>query len=152
LRAFRVTLSNQKSSDKPVGGGLDKQVKEFRPDLIIDPYSGNSPRRVFEVERTITNNTIFKSLVSLLYFVSKNPNSVGTLVVPDSKSKFAEQCLDVMTEIIRGYDRGAAGAPIKIRIGIASFNEVTTDKDRLNNWFEKGRKGAPPKCEFLPRV
>jgi hypothetical protein len=72
-----------KGTDKKTSGDLDEQVKEFRPDLIVDPYAGNY-RRVYEIEKTINNNTIFKSLVSLLYFLSKNPNSVGTLVVPDS--------------------------------------------------------------------
>jgi hypothetical protein len=141
-----------KSSDKKTDGDLGEQIKEFRPDLIIDPYSGNSPRRVYEVEKTVSNNTIFKSLVSLLYFLSNNPTSVGTLVVPDRANKFAEQCLDVMTEIIRNYDRGGRGAPLKIRIEIASFNEVTSGAERLEAWFESGKKGAPPKCHFLPRV
>jgi hypothetical protein len=141
-----------RSSDQKTGGDLDEQVKQFRPDLIIDPYSGNSPRRVYEVEKTISNNTIFKSLVSLLYFLSNNPNSVGTLVVPDSANEFAEQCLSVMTEIIRNYDRGGRGAPLKIRIEIASFNEVASEAKRVETWFENGKKGAPPKNRFLPRV
>jgi hypothetical protein len=141
-----------RSSDKKTNGDLDEQVKEFRPDLIIDPYTGISPRRVYEVEKTVSNNTIFKSLVSLLYFLSDNPNSVGTLVVPDRANKFAERCLEVMTEIIRNYDRGGRGAPLKIRIEIASFNEVVSEAERLEAWFQNGKKGAPPKSNFLPRV
>jgi hypothetical protein len=140
-----------KGTDKKTSGDLDEQVKEFRPDLIVDPYAGNY-RRVYEIEKTINNNTIFKSLVSLLYFLSKNPNSVGTLVVPDSGKKFAERCLSVVSEIIRNYDRSGRGAPIKIRIEIASFNEVVSEANRLETWFIGGKKGAPPKCDFLPRV
>jgi hypothetical protein len=106
-------LIQSKSSDRRTNEDVDKQVKDFRPDLIIDPYKGTSPRRVYEVEKTTNNNTIFKSLVSLFYFLSNNPSSVGTLVVPHSATKFAQRCLDVMIEIIRKYDRGILGAPIK---------------------------------------
>jgi hypothetical protein len=145
-------ISSRSSDKKGDEGDLGEQVKEFRPDVIIDPYSGNDPRRVYEVEKTVSNNTIFKSLVSLLYFLSKNSNSVGTLVVPDNANKFAERCLGVMTEIIRNYDRGGPGAPFKIRIGIASFNEIVREAERLETWFQNGKRGAQPKCQFLPRV
>jgi hypothetical protein len=120
-----------KSLDKKTQGrDLDEQIKDFRPDLIIEAYKGNR-RRVYEVEKTITNNTIFKSLVSLLYFLGRNPNSEGTLVVPDKKKAFAEQCLSVMSDIIRNYDRGGRGAPIKIRITVISFNDVLADARRI---------------------
>jgi hypothetical protein len=59
-----------KSTDKKESSNLGEQIKEFRPDLIIEGYKGNR-RRVYEVERTISNNTIFKSLVSLLYFLEE---------------------------------------------------------------------------------
>jgi hypothetical protein len=144
-------ITSKSIDKKKQGGDLEEEVKEFRPDLIIDAYSGNV-RRVYEVEKTITNHTIFKSLASLLYFLSKNTNSVGTLVVPEKGKAFAEQCLDVMSSIIRNYDRGGRGAPIKIRIEIVSFSEVVRDSSRIESWFTGGKKGAPPKCQFLPRV
>ncbi|HEX5507425.1 MAG TPA: hypothetical protein VFX37_02875 [Pseudolabrys sp.] len=142
----------KKSADKKTRGlNLEEQIKDFRPDLVIDPYRGNS-RRVYEVEKTITNHTIFKSLASLLYFLSKNPKSDGALVVPDKKKEFAEQCLAVLSDIIRNYDRGERGAHIRIRINVVSFNEVVRHASKLEKWFGGGRKGQPPKCNFLPRV
>jgi hypothetical protein len=114
----------QKSADKKLSDKVDQEVKDFRPDLIIDPYEGQG-RRVYEVEKTVTNNTIFKSLISLLYFLGNNPKSEGVLVVPDKKKEFTEQCGDVLANIIRNYDRGRVGAPIKFRVSIISFSEVT---------------------------
>jgi hypothetical protein len=144
-------ITSKSADKKKQGRDLDEQIKEFRPDLIIDAYKGNY-RRVYEVERTVTNNTIFKSLVSLFYFLGKNPtSSEGALVVPDKGKLFAEQCLEVMSDIIRNYDRGYRGAPIKIRIEIVSFSEVVADAKRVERWFD-GRKGQPPKCKFLPRI
>jgi hypothetical protein len=140
-----------KSTDKKESGNLGEQIKEFRPDLIIEGYKGNR-RRVYEVERTMSNNTIFKSLVSLLYFLGRNQKSEGILVVPTKGKQFADQCLGVMSDIIRNYDRGGRGAPIKIRIEVVSFNEVVADAQRVEVWFKNGRKGQPPKCSFLPRV
>lgn len=141
-----------KSADKKTQSrDVDKEIKEFRPDLIIEPYKGNY-RRVYEVEKTITNNTIFKSLVSLLFFLGNNPNSEGVLVVPDKGKQFAERCLGVMSSIIRNYDRGGVGAPIKIRIEIVSFGEVVHDATVADTWFKAGKTGAPPKSKFLPRI
>lgn len=130
---------------------LDEQIKQFRPDLIIDAYKGNA-RRVYEVEKTVNNNTIFKSLVSVLYFLGRNPGSEGVLVVPDRGKSFARGCLGVVSDIVRSYDRGGRGAPIKIRIDIVSFSDVVTDWKRSNGWFVAGRKGQPPKSKFMPRV
>jgi hypothetical protein len=129
----------------------DQQIKEFRPDLIIEAYKGTR-RRVYEVEKTVTNNTIFKSLVSLLYFLGRNPISEGALVVPDKGKSFAQGCLEVVSDIVRNYDRGGKGAPLKIRVESVSFSEVVTDAKRIERWFIDGRKGQPPKCKFLPRV
>jgi hypothetical protein len=140
-----------KSTDKRESSNLGEQIKEFRPDLIIEGYRGHR-RRVYEVERTISNNTIFKSLASLLYFLGRNQNSEGVLVVPTKGKPFADQCLGAMSDIIRNYDRGSRGAPIKIRIEVVSFNEVVADAQRIEAWFKNGRKGQPPKCSFVPRV
>jgi hypothetical protein len=144
-------ISSRSADKKTREAGLRTQIKEFRPDLIIDPYRG-ARRRVYEVERVISNNTIFKSLVSLLFFLSKNPRSDGVLVVPDKGKPFATECLGVMSEIIRNYDRGNLGAPIKIRIELASFAEVVDAARRLDKWFKGGRAGKPPKSTFLPRI
>jgi len=141
----------QKSTDKKLSGAVDKEVKDFRPDLIIDPYI-NTGRRVYEVEKTVSNNTIFKSLISLLYFLQNNPKSEGTLVVPDKRKLFAETCLGVLTKIIRSYDNRKNGAPIKIRVAVISFGEVTEASAKAEKWLSGGKIGQPPKCKFLPRV
>jgi hypothetical protein len=149
ISGYVITSKSVDKRDR--GRGIDAQIKEFRPDLIIEGYRGKR-RRVYEVERTITNNTIFKSLVSLLYFLGKNPKSEGILVVPDKGKQFAKQCLEAMSNIIRSYDRGRRGAPTKIRVDVVSFNEVVGDAERLERWFTGGRKGQPPKSSLVPRV
>ncbi len=89
-----------------------ESIKVFYPDLVAEPHK-NAPRRVFEVEVTVTNNTIFKSLVSVFTFLAENSKSCGHLVVPKAKVEFAEKCTKHLIWIIRTCDRGTKGAPIK---------------------------------------
>ncbi len=140
-----------RGADKKKTGALAEDIKRFLPDLILDAYRGAS-RYVFEVEKTITNQTIFKSLTSLLYFLCKNKKSKGVLVVPGRNRLFAAECLNVITEIIRGYDRGGRGARMKIFVEVVSFDEVTDNEKKVSKWFTGGKKGPPPKCKFLPRA
>ncbi len=126
--------------------------KTFLPDLIADPV-GKSKKRVFEVEKTVTNNTIFKSLASLLSFMRRNKGSFGFIVVPDKHHKFVEECKSELTKIIRFYSKSRKGAPTKIRLQVIGFNEVSNALKIIEEWEElPGKKRGPrPKCEFFPK-
>lgn len=124
--------------------------KEFRPDLIAKPLKGRV-HRVFEVEYTVNNNTVFKSLASLLYYLSNHDGSVGALVVPAAELAFLEKCLDTEIEIIRHFNKKVKGANPKIEIALVSFEDVEADAAKVNKWEAGGRIGQPPKCRYLPR-
>src|SRR5207245_11557868 len=56
---------------------------EFRPDLVMNPSIRSSGvAKVVEVESTVTNNTISKSIFSLLDHIARNPGTNGYLFVP----------------------------------------------------------------------
>jgi hypothetical protein len=129
----------------------DADVKKFLPDLIATPFKGKR-RQVFEVEKTISNNTVFKSIASLLYFLTKNDDeSEGYLVVPNKHLKFSSRCLDAMKEIIRRFSKKMKGQNPKIRVDVITFEQIAKDEKKVTDWDSKGRKGQPPKCKYLPR-
>ena len=134
--------------------GKDRQdkrkVKVFYPDVIARPIQGKRDR-VFEVEATITNNTIYKSLVSLLHNVAGKKKSEGYLVVPDRRNEFVRTAWKVLQDIIGSYAPKRKGAPRKIPIGIITFDEVLHAEKKMIKWFDSGRVGQPPKVAFLPR-
>jgi hypothetical protein len=124
--------------------------KKFLPDVIAEPLYGTF-RRFFEVEATVTNNTVYKSLASLLHFVAKN-DVEGYLVVPDKNKDFAQECLGDLREIIRAYSRTTRGRYPKVRLSILTFGEVRDHESRVLVWRENGKMGRPPVCPFFPRV
>jgi hypothetical protein len=124
--------------------------KKFLPDLIAEPLWGTK-WRAFEVEATATNNTIYKSLVSLLHFLAKHPNAEAYLVVPQKHFDFATECLDHMKYIIRSFNKNVQGANPKIRLSVLTFEDVATSEVAFESWVENSKVGRPPKCVFFPR-
>src|SRR2546428_6601859 len=63
---------------------------EFRPDLIMTPSIGSKKApKVVEVESTVNNHTVSKSIFSLLDHMARNPGTKGYLVVPARGVRFA---------------------------------------------------------------
>jgi len=124
--------------------------KKFLPDVIAVPFKGKG-ERVFEVEATVTNNTVYKSLISILSFLVKHKYSHGYLVVPEKNRAFAEQSWDHLREVIRGFGKTAQGANPKVNLTVVTFQQVKKDFDKHENWFQAGRVGQPPKCKYFPR-
>jgi hypothetical protein len=123
--------------------------KKFLPDVVAQPFKGKG-KRVFEVEATVTNNTIYKSLLSLLTSL-KNGTVGAYLVVPDKHLKFAEGCFANLTSVIRYYSKSANGAYPKIKLEILGFSSVSKHYMKAKKYDDGGRIGQPPKCPFLPR-
>ena len=123
--------------------------KKFLPDLIATRYKGKK-KRVFEVEANVTNNTVYKSLFSLLNAL-KAGATIAYLVVPKHRVDFASNCLTNVRNVIRHYSKPGKGRPPKINIEILSFSEVGVDCAKAKKYEENGRIGSPPKCPFLPR-
>lgn len=126
--------------------------KEFRPDILAEHAMNMKARIVFEVEATVTNNTIFKSIMSLLYTIHKKLAVSGCLVIPDKHKDFATQCLNIAFEVTRSFGRRVRGANKKIPISIATFNQVRKEHKKFEDWWHKNkRQGQPPKSELFPR-
>ena len=113
-RGYYVT-ARKKNNTK----GSDLLSKQFYPDIVADPTKGSKNIRVFEIEATVSNNTVYKSLASLLSFLLKN-SANAYLVVPDKKKLFAVGCLKNLKEIIKGYSKNNAGRYPKIQLDIVT--------------------------------
>lgn len=124
--------------------------KKFFPDIIANPYKGQG-QFVFEVEKTVTNNTIYKSIASLLDML-KNGSHSAYLVVPKNQVQFADKCLKHMKSIINFFGKSGKGANPKINLSVISFDSVNEYYIKMTKWIDNGKKGQPPKCSFLKRV
>lgn len=125
------------------------EEKKFLPDVVAVPFKGKG-RRVFEVEATISNNTIYKSLISLLTSLKGGAEN-AYLVVPDKSLDFVEGCLSNLKSLIRHYSRPGKGAPKKVKLEILPFSDVGESYSKARKYDDNGRRGQPPKCGFLPR-
>jgi hypothetical protein len=128
----------------------DPEEKKFLPDLVAEPFRG-SGKRVFEVEATVTNNTIYKSLFSLLTAL-KNGADEAFLVVPSRKLHFAEGCLRNVHDVIGHFSKTARGANPKIRLHVVSFQDAADSHAKAEKYVGGGKIGQPPKSSFFPRV
>lgn len=128
---------------------VDPESKKFLPDLVATPFKGTA-KRVFEVEVTISNNTIYKSLFSLLTALT-NGTSQAYLVVPTKSLEFVEGCLANVTHVVRHFSKSAKGAYPKMKITLVGSEEVTQHYKKAKTYIENGKSGAPPKCHFFPR-
>ncbi len=124
--------------------------KTFLPDVIATPFKGKG-RVFFEVEATVTNNTVYKSLVSLLQFLANNNDGNAYLVVPKKAVEFTKACLEDQKRTIRAFGKTVKGANPKINLEVLSFDNVSEDETKIAKWFQGKRVGAPPKCRYLPR-
>ncbi|TLY53694.1 MAG: hypothetical protein E6K53_00085 [Gammaproteobacteria bacterium] len=141
---YRVT-TRKKDGAKAPGD------KKFLPDVVATPYKGNG-KRVFEVEVTITNNTVYKSIFSLLTAL-KNGAAEGYLVVPKKKDvAFAEGCMANVRAVIKHFSKSALGANKKIKLVVLAVSDVGTHAAKAKKYVAGGCVGQPPKCPFLPRV
>ncbi len=128
----------------------DPDLKKFHPDLIARPHKG-SGKRVFEVEISISNNTIFKSLLSLLTALSSGGCTHAYLVVPESGVDFAEKCFLSLHLVIKHFGKKSLGRHPKIQLEILGAKQVTEDNAATKKYLANGHKGQPPKCLFMPR-
>ncbi|MBI3398223.1 MAG: hypothetical protein HY026_03190 [Deltaproteobacteria bacterium] len=123
--------------------------KKFLPDLVAKPYKGQS-HTVFEVEKTVTNNTLYKSIASLLDTL-RTGASHAYLVVPNKKLAFAEKCVKHMKSLITYFGKTGKGANPKVKLDVISFEDVSAYYAKIEKWVNNGRIGQPPKCSFLKR-
>ncbi|HWZ44823.1 MAG TPA: hypothetical protein VNW97_15215 [Candidatus Saccharimonadales bacterium] len=137
------TVQTRKKNQK-----VSADEKTFLPDIIARPFRGNR-HRVFEVEATVTNNTIYKSLLSLLTAL-KNGATAACLVVPDKRLDFASGCLSNLTSVIRYFSKPVKGAPLKIKLEVLGFSAIAKHHAKAKR-YDDNRIGQPPKCPFLPR-
>ncbi len=128
-----------------------ESLKKFAPDVVADPVRG-SERRAFEVEATVNNNTIYKSLASPLQFLKTNGKAETYLVVPSAHKSFAVSSLEHMKSIIREFGKTARGANPKIRLSVITFDDVREAFAKLQRWESRDRRGRPPSCRWLPRA
>jgi hypothetical protein len=142
------------STGTETGKGSDDRKsdgeKAFYPDLKASPIKGSS-YRFFEVEITVNNNTLFKSLVSLLHFVAKHGGS-GYLVFPTREEEFATKCLETLVAIIRAFGKTLPGRDPQIPVAVVTVERVAADETKHDDWDGRGRKGRPPECAYLPRT
>ena len=124
--------------------------KRFLPDLVVQPHKGKG-KRVFEVEATVTNNTIYKSLLSLFTALKSPAPVTAYLVVPANKIQFAQGCFDNLKSVIRHFSKKVKGPSPKIRLEILSFSQIGEHYAKAKKYDTGGRIGQPPKCPFLPR-
>lgn len=124
--------------------------KKFLPDVVAIPVKGKG-RRVFEVEATVSNNTIYKSLISLLTSLQTGAEK-AYLVVPDKSIEFAQGCFLHLKSLVRHFSPSSRGAPKKIKLEIVGFSEVAESYAKARKYDDNGSIGQPPKCSFLPRI
>jgi hypothetical protein len=123
--------------------------KKFLPDLIAEPVHGTY-KRIFEVEATVNNNTIYKSIASLLHYLAKYEGD-GYLVVADKGKDFAQGCLDEFKRIVHAFSKTTSGRHPKVPLSIIAFSEVKDHEQKVLSWLKNGKKGRPPVCPFFPR-
>jgi hypothetical protein len=129
----------------------DPDLKKFLPDLIAQRHKGKT-KLVFEVETTVTNNTIFKSLLSLLTALSSGNCTQAYLVVPERGVEFTEKCFDSVKLVIKRFGKKGLGAYPKVHLDVLSAKTVTEHNTKAKAYLRNGRKGQPPKCPFMPRA
>jgi hypothetical protein len=125
--------------------------KEFRPDIIAEHSFRKKMKYIFEVEATISNNTIYKSIVSLLNSLANDGTTAAFLVVPQKGYAFAVDCVNNTKDIIRVFNKKSVGANPKIRLEVITFEKISKQHKKTQKWWDEGRKGQPPKASFLPR-
>jgi hypothetical protein len=140
---YRVTTRKKDKKQDP-------EEKKFLPDLVASPFRGKG-KCVFEVEATVTNNTIYKSLFSLLTAL-KGDADEAYLVVPAGKVSFAKGCLSNVRSIIKCFSKSVRGASPKIKLDVLSFEDAAEHYDRAKKYEDRGKAGRPPKCPFFLRV
>ena len=127
---------------------LTGAVKDFRPDVVAKPATGKA-ERVFEVEKNVSNNTIFKSIMSILYGLS-SPAAEGFLIVPGNRVRFAKGCIDATRLVIQRFSKKVRGANPKVRLSVVSFESVRDDLEAVEKWDKNGRPRGVPKVTYLP--
>lgn len=140
---YRVTTRKKDKNQDP-------EEKKFLPDLVAEPFRGNG-KCVFEVEASVTNNTIYKSLFSLLTAL-KADTVKAYLVVPAKHVEFAEGCLKNVRSVISHFSKTARGANPKIKLQVLSFEDAAEHNAKAKKYVKGGKIGQPPKCSFFPRV
>jgi hypothetical protein len=133
---------------------FDKKKKEddgvrFYPDVVCNPV-GNKPRIFFEVENSINNHTISKSMISLLQCLAGNKKSISNLVVPEKKVEFCQKRITLIKKIIQSYSRKVRGAYPQIRLKVISSRQVLMNMKAINAW-DANRRGPRPRFDYLPK-
>ena len=123
------------------------EKKKFLPDVVATPYKGKG-KRVFEVEVTITNNTVYKSLFSLLTAL-KNDAADAYLVVPKKSVIFAEGCLANVRAVMKHFSKVTLGANKKIKLQVLAVSDVAIHHAKAKKYVAGGSVGQPPNSTVL---
>jgi hypothetical protein len=123
-------------------------VKDFRPDIVAKPPTGKADR-IFEIEKNVSNNTIFKSIMSILYGIS-SAAAEGYLVVPGNRVRFAKSCIDATRLVIQRFSKKVRGAHPKVRLSVVSFENVRSHLKDVEKWDSNGRPRGVPRVPYLP--
>ena len=121
--------------------------KEFRPDVFAAARSSKT-NRCFEVEETISNNTLYKSLICLLDFLLNYPGGRAYLVVPDRSHAFATGCGEHLKLLLEGK-RPTSRLKGQQRLKLITFEDVRDHSKLLKSG---GTSAGLPRCAFLSQV
>ncbi len=138
-------------TDRKKDPALSEDEKKFLPDIIATPFKKGKNLKVFEVEKTISNSTISKSLISLLTFITKHSHAKAFLVVPAKSKEFAEGCWFNLESIIRHYGKRVKGANPHIPLTFLTFEDITEDEGKRKKFIANEGIGKPPVCRYFPR-
>lgn len=126
----------------------DKSSKNqsFYPDIVARK---NKCKFVYEIEATVNNNTIFKSISSLMKFIRENSNNGITikafLVVPSCSVSHAKKCLGTTRDLL-SYFSNDNFVTIKLsKMQIVNFDRVSFVYDHV----KRRQLGRKLKCEFV---
>ncbi len=131
------------------GKKVEAENKSYQPDLYgkIRPntkkYWGD---RVFEIEKNPTYS-YYKSMVSLLVYVSENRGAKGFLCVPLKDKDKAEDLVKCFRELISTIKKGTGPKTAIGRISVYTFRDIQNDYRRFKE--ARGKKGPKPKAGFF---
>ena len=136
-----------KQREKPKRVTREEELQgAFRPDLVLTPAIGfNVAPKVLEVESTVNNQTVCKSVFSLLDYMTKVKGTKGFLVVPASRRAFAADKVRAIKDILERLQGSSKGRKRATTMTVLTFDQVRNYHERLDRYDRQGRHGQPPK-------
>jgi len=125
---------------------INSQNQTFLPDIVA---ANNKKKFVYEIETTVNNNTLFKSLASLMKYISENSMKGITvnafIVVPKGRVYHAEKCLSTTIDLINYFATGSTKTYNINKIKIISFEMVA----HVYHGTRSKTVGRPLTCNFV---